>query len=553
MPARDALETLEAIRSEFGPRAARRRRALLRRLGREPPDDASRVRRLHDLCLFHAAFPDDSQTFALVSAHLRRIADAVRRAPRLRRALEDSGIAGTRVDLAPSRALAAWLTRRFGRHVRLAWESEDDEEMERVLPLLTRRVERDGLIEESLTTREWIRRASGGASDAAWLVRAASSIGGDEEVLDYVFQSLDRRVWWDLPPRGPSRTFLRGPARAIHFQRRPPPRPESIEAEIHRPIERVARLRGSPARRLIDTARATLAVRLRETDPFTYANPEEVVLYRLDRGIDVAMFGMSPGRRLPIESFFGFLLLKNRVPIGYGGGWPFGARCEIGVNIFESFRGGDSLFAFAQVLRVYRHAFAAERFYVDPFQFGAGNTEAIRSGAFWFYWRLGFRPVEPRLAALASQEAARVASRRGDRSPPSVLRRLAGARLVLHLAPAPREPDIDLCRVGLAATDVRARRFGGDRRRALERCAATVARRLGAAGWMRWPVRQREAFAELAVLVAMIPDLPRWSAAERRALLKLMRAKGGPRETAYVRAVQMRGRFLQALRDISAR
>ena len=27
------------------------------------------------------------------------------------------------------------------------------------------------------------------------------------------------------------------------------------------------------------------------------------------------------------------------------------------------------------------------------------SGEAIRSGAFWFYHRLGFRPVEPRLAA----------------------------------------------------------------------------------------------------------------------------------------------------------
>ena len=57
---------------------------------------------------------------------------------------------------------------------------------------------------------------------------------------------------------------------------------------------------------------------LGETDPITYANPREVTLVRLERGIDIALFGSVPERRLPIESFFGFVIAKNRVPIGYG-------------------------------------------------------------------------------------------------------------------------------------------------------------------------------------------------------------------------------------------
>ena len=34
-----------------------------------------------------------------------------------------------------------------------------------------------------------------------------------------------------------------------------------------------------------------------------------------------------------------------------------------------------------------------QKFVVKPYQFGKGNPEGLKSGAFWFYYRLGFRPV----------------------------------------------------------------------------------------------------------------------------------------------------------------
>ena len=36
------------------------------------------------------------------------------------------------------------------------------------------------------------------------------------------------------------------------------------------------------------------------------------------------------------------------------------------------------------------------RFVVEPSQFGGTNKEGLLSGAFWFYYRLGFRPIDPR-------------------------------------------------------------------------------------------------------------------------------------------------------------
>src|SRR2546425_13163556 len=101
--------------------------------------------------------------------------------------------------------------------------------------------------------------------------------------------------------------------------------------------------------------------------------------------------------------------------------------------------------------------------------------------------------------------------------------------------------------IATLVTDRVARVFGGDRRTAQREDAARVARALGATGWRRWSGPQRRAFARLAPVVALVPDLARWPAAERVALTRVMRAKGAAGEHAYVRMLDAQRRLRAAL------
>ena len=51
--------------------------------------------------------------------------------------------------------------------------------------------------------------------------------------------------------------------------------------------------------------------------------------------------------------------------------------------------------------------------------------EGIESGAWWFYFKLGFRPRDPAIVALASRQTERMSRRASHRSGPRVLERLA--------------------------------------------------------------------------------------------------------------------------------
>lgn len=556
---REFVARLAATRRRFGTGATREKLSLLAEAARRPAVPAPYRLAWHDEVLFCLAHPDSEPVRRAAERELRRIARQLRTArPAPLRTLLNSGIAGTWITTSYSPDLLRWLIGR-NRTAAIAWgDGAGTEGLEATLPLLALPAEVDGLLSLDLTTEAWVRLASRPAGELNWLLDRFDALSLSPELRERLFGTMELEVRWRLGRD--SRTLTRFPRRGIHYQREPLRRDVELGQILARPLPAPMRLDRKRVAGLIDTARAVLAARGRETDPVTWANPAETVLFRLDRGIDVALFGLLPGRRLPIESYFGFVAARNRVPVAYGGGWVFFGRCEIGVNLFEEFRGGESAYLFAQVLRTYRQHFRVRQFQVDPFQFGLGNSEAIRSGAYWFYHRLGFRLTEARLRTVAEAEHQRLLARAGYRSPARVLRRFTASRLALEVASAERgeSPDLkpwrsaapELPAVSLAVTRWVGREFAGDRDQALRRAERRLKRLTG--GGTGKDEMARAWFRRLAPVAAMVPDLGRWSTGDRLALGRILRAKGGPRERDYALALQRHRRFERALYELAA-
>jgi len=203
------------------------------------------------------------------------------------------------------------------------------------------------------------------------------------------------------------------------------------------------------------------------------------------------------------------------------------------------------------------HVFGSDSFAIDPYQIGHHNEEGIRSGAWWFYQKLGFRPTEPAAARLMRRELERMARRPGSLSTHATLRRLAESSLVLHMGRPRRDimGIVSVADVGLRASRYLARRFGADREGAAKICAREAAARVGlrrtgsgSSGRTRgaggavtartaseWTADERRAWLRWAPLILMIPGVERWPAPSRRALVAVVRAKGGRRESDFVR------------------
>jgi hypothetical protein len=91
-------------------------------------------------------------------------------------------------------------------------------------------------------------------------------------------------------------------------------------------------------------------------------------------------------------------------------------------------------------LRLFHQLLGVTLFIVDPYQLGLNNEEAIESGAFWFYRKLGFRPDDAQVARILDKEEKRLRADPDYRTPARTLRRLAlgwmvygtGARLKIR-------------------------------------------------------------------------------------------------------------------------
>ncbi|HEX5229135.1 MAG TPA: hypothetical protein VFW44_15575, partial [Bryobacteraceae bacterium] len=103
---------------------------------------------------------------------------------------------------------------------------------------------------------------------------------------------------------------------------------------------------------------------------------------------------------------------------------------------------GETAWLYARLLRLFRQLLPLTCFAVDPYQLGHHNDEAIDSGAFWFYRKLGFRPASAEVAKILKSEEAKIRANPAHRTSPRTLRKLADGWMIYEM-PGSRKGDWD--------------------------------------------------------------------------------------------------------------
>ncbi|HUG38206.1 MAG TPA: hypothetical protein VML54_14710, partial [Candidatus Limnocylindrales bacterium] len=465
----ELVQALAATAPRYSPADRSRKRELLDALAAIEIRVPSALLRLHETLCFLQAYPDDPDILARVDRGLDAIpARVARLRPAARTRLHGSGIAGTTLDYPFGLPMTRWLLARARGAVEIAWgKVRDEERIDDVLALLVTKAEEDAFTEGGLGGRRWLDVATGGRRrahlDALASVFAQAALPG--AVRDWLFETLELPVLWRLSNPALSRTMARLPHAPTIFHPDGPRRQVDVIAEVKRPLGAIRRAARLEADALIDAARLAMATRERELHCFSHPNPDDVWLADPEPGLRITLFGIRPEARQSFEAYYGFLALKNGVPVSYGAGWCLFDALEFAFNVFPSFRQGESTFVMSQVLRVYRQHLGRTTFAIDPFQIGRDNEEAIRSGAFYFYYRAGFRPLHADVLRVLAGEEARIARDAAYRSPPAVLRRLARDEIHLRLDDRRTAPPRRVSASDLAAVVTRwiAREHAGDR------------------------------------------------------------------------------------------
>ncbi len=557
-----ALRALRSIQAEFGPGLAARKVELVRALARARLQRARDVLALHESLLFLWAYADDAVVLDAVEGALAAFG-ARRDVREFRAELEDSGVAGTDIVYRFYAEMAKWLAASWPDALTIDWDNvaaDDDARLGRLLPFCVLPAEAACMEELVFSTRDWIERLKGpDETDAAFVIRRCERLPLSNALHEHLYQELG--LWLRLAPRpgSPARTTsclpaaLRGPRtyQAGPLQRKRP----DLAAEAQRPPRAVRELTRAEGAAVIDLARVAMVTRSRDLDAFSYGNPDDVRLVEHEDGLAFAAIGVLPERRLLFESVYAFLTLKNGVPIGYVLNSALYGSAEIAYNVFETFRGGEAAHVYGRVVSTLVALFGVDSFTVYPYQLGDENEEALASGAWWFYQKLGFRPKAKGALRLMRQELAAQRRDPAHRSPRAVLAELARENVYLHLGDE-RDDVIGVTPygdAGLAVADYVAARFGRDREGAEATCCREAAALCGGVDTESWTASERAAWRRYAPLLVALPGVQRWSPAERRALADIARAKGGQRESDFVRKFDQHRRLRAAVLELTRR
>jgi len=575
-PTLDALlASLEAARSSFSRGAVAEIKALLDQLSGCEFREAKSLIRFHEALLFLRAFP---QSATLVPRIERALNTFHHRINELRElgidmsVLDDfdtSGIAGTTMQDSLNFEVARWLARRLAGNVEIAWDDYEDERAmgstwPRFIPLL----EGDADVEASIPWRRWLDSARGRQRELEWLTGRFEQLRVTDRERGELYDSLRLLLRWQLKNLKLSRTRNWSRPRQFYYHSEPliARSQVSLARELTLPAPRLTKLSRRDGESVAETIREVMAVRYRELYGTTLGDASSVVRATLDRGVVMYFWNLPASRRLPLRAYVAGFTLKNGVPINYIEAIGLCEWIEVGFNTFYTYRQGETAWIYAQVLRCLCTLMGATTISVYPYQIGQNNDEAIDSGAFWFYRKLGFRSGNKDLEELAKKEERKIAANPQYRTPKRTLKRLAEAHVFYELGrigvgkgmTSSRADTVAISTLALAAEGPwdkfstrnlglrvnrrMAREFGGDSAQIRHASVADVSRALGV-NLSRWNPREKCAFENWSLVLALIPDLRRWSEKEKSDAAGIIRAQAGPDEMRYLRLSQQHSRL----------
>jgi hypothetical protein len=551
------IDRLTAVSRSFGAKAAREKLAALAGIAQLERHGSRRLVELRDTLYFMRAYPDNEDVLHAateLSLSLRSIVSKQTGSDPDYPALVNTGLPGTCNRHIYSYEVLRRMVEVFPGCFEIDWpEISYEPTFVDALNLTVLPGESRGLEDEYLGLCDWLQRCktNPAQTDLETVLRlfGKSSLSPRHQV--HVFESCEYPVVYHLREPGSARCEVGLPVDRPHYQTAPFSQARfPLKTKIVNPLERHRKTEPAEGRRLIDLSLAALCSRNLEIHPLIYANPDDVLIAEVGRGLQVLLAGIRPRFRSVVETDFFFLILKNGLPISYGPASVFLGCCEMGINLFPEFRGGEIRFIYSQFMRVLYHVASVRYFFLTSYGMGDGNPEALKSGAFWFYRKLGFRATNPDVEALAREEEAIMRRKRGHRSSLATLRELSLTDAYFDLSGGACVP-VNFENLSHAVTRFVRDEFGGDKHKAERAAIGRLLQLLDIRDLGAWSPTERAAFRRCAPVMVLLPGLTDWPVKEKRELAAAIRAKGGQSQFDYIRRVNRVRRLQEGLLEVA--
>ena len=539
--ARALLGQLEKLRRLHDDTNTPEKITLLKQLGRLRFDLAEELFTFHDILIYLRAYPDSPELLSIVEKLLQGFA-ARSDVRKFSEELASSGISGCPIDYRFFFHMSLWLAQNFKGKLCIDWgEVEDTEQLHALIPILCSFSESAQFDDFDFTAQQWLTRLKQPMeSDGEFLVKRIAAIFNSDQVREATHDKLDMPFRLLPGKLCPSITHSHYPVKSIIYtsKTKSQGRPRLDELMQSR-FFRSRKMDATESRKLVDLARTTMVTHERDMDVFSKASNKDVRLLDCGEGLQFAMMGMQPKQRYLLPSIYGFLMLRNGVPIGYYQASVLFETADLALNIFSTFRGGDAAWVIAKALAVTHQLFGCTTFMLDGYQLGCNNKDGIDSGVWWFYYKLGFRPRDTAAKKLMRSELAKIKRNPRHRSSVSTLEKLAEYNMYFEQDKKAAKIDVSLYwNIATGLSSYLSKRFGADRESGLRTCANEAAKRLGLRKLPAMTTNERYCWNGWAPLLLQLKGVERWNNENKKRMVRIMLAKGADSEARYSRLLQ---------------
>lgn len=555
--AKKYVRELTQIKNQFDPTSTGKKERLVELLIKEKSITDSDLIKLHETLLFLKAHPSHKRLLRSVSNLQKKTNNNILQSIQRRKEegiFEQTGVAGTCITATFSYTLVVWLSKEYPKHIYFdsfgATEDLINSVISSLLPLSLKEHFSDEKTESFIS---WMEEIAGKdkRNQLQFLLQIFSVADLSIRTASQLMEQLELYIRIDLA-KLPSRSTITGLKQTPFYHKEELLRTFNLKEIIQTYLPQSTPLSLLDKKRLTESIRFQLISLYRETDPGTNTDFDDISLYRLERGLDVVLLGMDSTHRLPIDTYIGFFAFKNQIPYAYGGTWLLGSTAKIGLNIFPSYRGGESTWFFAQLMRVYYQEFKPDYFIAEPYQIGRGNPEGIASGAFWFYYKLGFRSLTHSHRLFASKEFDKLSSGKRKKTPKKTLEKLVEDEMVLAINKniVISKTKFDTMQLSASITHFIRNKFNGNLEKAIQQSLSTLMTELN--------IKNKEYFLSLTPGVESIAlslfaagGIKLWSKKEKGLLLDLIEEKSFGTDSNYAKKLNAHKSLLRLLQKLS--
>lgn len=452
-------DQLNSIRNKYGKNVSSEKLNLLMALNIQRLKNSKSLHSLHSTLLFLQAYPDNKVIYRIAFQSLKKLQGLIKANEQIKTALYNSGITGTNLCASFSFEMVKWMHNNYPGDIRLSDMEADDGQINSILSVVMPKVESEILQDANTDWKSWLLQPSANEEELLdRIIAVFDQANIRPEVKDELWAALGLNVEILFSKH----SCLPASTVRIFYHRSLISKKEMAQQAVVKP--KLIQLNKEEAEQVVAASRIVLMRQLREIDPVTFTAARLVSYYDLGRGLSIALMGMVSERRHPVDSYIGYVAFKNGLPVAYAASWILFDSARIGLNVFPEYRGGESAWIFQQVLDLHRQVYKLNRFTVDPYQLGKDNADGIYSGAFWIYYKAGFRPLSLFQKQMAEDEMHKIKTVPGYRTPAGVLKKLAESRMEMLLSQKAVRFDATDC--SRAYAEIIRKQFAGNRRAA---------------------------------------------------------------------------------------